>query len=160
CGVPSATGGTMTRRRVSPGIVLGSLTAFVLAGCASTPKMNPAEIVAERQRLMKLNGASWLDAQAKWKVGNIEAIAVNAKTMARTARQIRRLFPPDSWTADSKAKPEIWQKWPEFEADAKNLQVQSEKLRDAAKSKNSAATEVIMKDFGRETCGTCHTPFR
>jgi cytochrome c556 len=63
-------------------------------------------------------------------------------------------------TTESKAKPEIWQKWPEFETDAKNLQTWAEKLRDAAKSKNAAATEAIMKDFGREACGTCHTPFR
>ena len=79
--------------------------------------MTPADIVAERQRLMKLNGASWQDAQAKFKAGNIEAIAVNAETMAMNAREIPRLFPEGSMTADSKAKPEIWQRWPEFVAD-------------------------------------------
>ncbi len=94
--------------------------------------MSPAEIVAERQRLMKLNGASWQDAQAKIKAGNIEGIAVNAETMAMNAREIPKLFPEGSMTAESKAKPEIWQKWPEFEADAKNFQTMSEKLRDAA----------------------------
>ena len=150
----------MTHRRVRAGIVLASLTTFVLAGCASTPTMSPAEIVAERQRLMKLNGASWQDAQAKFKAGNIEGIAVNAETMAMNAREIPRLFREDAMTAESKAKPEIWQKWPEFQTDAKNFQVMAEKLRDAAKSKNAAATEAIMKEFGREACGTCHTPFR
>jgi cytochrome c556 len=150
----------MKRRHVRAGIVLGSLSTFVLAGCATTPKMSPGEVVTERQRLMKLNGASWQDAQAKLKAGNIEGIAVNAETMAMNAREIPKLFPEGSMTADSKAKPEIWQKFPEFEADAKNLQVLAEKLRDAAKSKNQAATEAIMKDFGREACGTCHTPFR
>jgi cytochrome c556 len=150
----------MTHRHVRAGIVLASLTTFVLAGCASTPKMSPAEIVAERQRLMKLNGASWQDAQAKFKAGNIEGIAVNAETMAMNAREIPRLFREDAMTAESKAKPEIWQKWPEFQTDAKNFQVMAEKLRDAAKSKNAAATGAIMKEFGREACGTCHTPFR
>src|SRR5262249_3460237 len=71
-----------------------------------------------------------------------------------------KLFPEGSMTPESKAKPEIWQKWPEFDADAKKLQTLSEQLRDAAKSKNSAATEAIMKDFGREACGACHQPFR
>jgi cytochrome c556 len=153
------------RHAVRAGIVLGTLSALAYGGCAgsgssSAPKMSAAEIVSERQRLMKLNGASWSDAQAKFKAGNIEGIAVNAETMAMNAREIPKLFPEGSMTADSKAKPEIWQKWSEFEGDAKNLQVQSEKLRDAARSKNAAATEAIMKDFGRETCGTCHTPFR
>lgn len=151
----------MKRRHMRAGIVLGSLTALVLGGCATgAPKMTATEIVAERQRVMKLNGASWQDAQAKMKAGNVEAIAVNAETMAMNARQVPKLFPEGSMTADSKAKPEIWQKWPEFETDAKNFQAWAEKLRDAAKSKNAAATEAIMKDFGREACGTCHTPFR
>lgn len=155
----------MTHRLVRAGIVLGSLTALVVVGFATTSKttaqqMTPADIVAERQRLMKLNGASWQDAQAKFKAGNIEAIAVNAETMAMNAREIPRLFPEGSMTADSKAKPEIWQRWPEFAATAKNLQIWSEKLRDVAKSKDAAATEAVMKDFGREACGSCHTPFR
>ena len=150
----------MKRRGVNVAIVLGSLATLVVGGCATTPKMSTAEIVAERQRLMKLNGASWQDAQAKMKAGNIEGIAVNAETMAMNAREIPKLFPEGSLTADSKAKPEIWQKWPDFEKDARNFQALAEKLRDAAKSKNAAATEAIMKDFGREACGTCHTPFR
>ena len=153
----------MTRRHVRASVVLGSLVA--LGGCASesttsAAKMNPATVVAERQRLMKLNGASWSDAQAKFKAGNIEGIAVNAETMAMNAREIPKLFPEGSMTPESKAKPDIWQKWPEFDADAKKLQTLSEQLRDAAKSKNAAATEAIMKDFGREACGACHTPFR
>ena len=153
------------RHAVRAGIVLGTLSALAYgsyagSGSTSAPTMSAAEIVSERQRLMKLNGASWSDAQAKFKAGNIEAIAVNAETMAMNAREIPKLFPEGSMTSESKAKPEIWQKWPEFEAAAKNLQVNAEKLRDAAKSKNAAATEAIMKDFGRDSCGVCHTPFR
>ena len=153
------------RHALRAAIVLGTLSALAYgsyagSGSTSAPTMSAAEIVSERQRLMKLNGASWSDAQAKFKAGNIEAIAVNAETMAMNAREIPKLFPEGSMTPDSKAKPEIWQKWPEFEANAKNLQVNAEKLRDAAKSKNAAATEAIMKDFGRDSCGVCHTPFR
>jgi cytochrome c556 len=147
---------------VKAGIVVASLTALVLAdrATAQTAKMTPAETVAERQRLMKLNGASWADAQAKLKAGNAEAVAVNAETMAFLSREITSLFPEGSMTTDSKAKPEIWQKWAEFESAAKNFQAQAEKLRDAAKSKDAAATEAVAKDFGRQACGTCHTPFR
>jgi cytochrome c556 len=101
-----------------------------------------------------------MDIQAKAKAGNIEAIAVNAETLALTAQQIPGLFPEGSLTDKSKAKPEIWQKWPEFEKDAKNLGVEAEKLRDAAKAKNEQLTQQIVKDFGRNACGTCHTPFR
>lgn len=143
-------------------IVIGGLSLGLVAGCASKSmsRMGSGDVVADRQRLMKLQGASWADIQAKAKAGNIEAIAVNAETLALTAQRIPGLFPEGSLTDKSKAKPEVWQKWPEFEKDAKNLAVEAEKLRDAAKAKNEQLTQQIVKDFGRNACGTCHTPFR
>ncbi len=150
----------MNGRYVKTGIVLGSLVALVATGCATGMKMGSGDVVADRQRLMKLNGASWADVQAKAKAGNIDGIAVNAETIALNAMHIPMLFPEGSLTAKSNAKPEIWQKRPEFEAAAKNLLAEAEKLRDAAKAKNAEATQALVKDFGRKTCGTCHTPFR
>lgn len=143
-------------------MVTASLVVGIGAGCAgkSMSKMGSGDVVADRQRMMKLQGASWADIQAKAKAGNIEAIAVNAETLAMTAQQIPALFPEGSLTEKSKAKPEVWQKWPEFEAAAKNLETQAEKLRDAARAKNEQLTQDLVKDFGRQGCGTCHTPFR
>ena len=145
-------------------VVLCSLVAIVTAACASggEKKMSvgSGDVVADRQRLMKLNGALWADAQAKGKAGNWEAIAVNAEAMAINAEHIPMLFPPGSLTDKSKAKPDVWQKWPEFEAASKRMVAESAKLRDAARSKDQAATEAAMKDFGRNACGACHTPFR
>jgi len=151
------------KRHLEAGVVLGGLAALVLGGCATgggTAKMTPDQTVAERQRLMKLNGASWADAQAKIKAGNIEAVAVNAETMSHLAGEISKLFPEGSMTDKSKAKPEIWQKWSEFDAAAKNMATWSDKLAAAAKSKSKEETEAVAKDFGRQACGTCHTPFR
>jgi cytochrome c556 len=153
----------MRPKHVRTGIVLASLAALALTGTAtgqSTAKLWTSDVVADRQRLMKLNGASWADAQAKLKAGNAEAVAVNAETMALIATQITALFPEGSMTEKSKAKPEIWQKWPEFESAIKNYAMQAEKLRDAARSKDLAATEAVAKEFGRQACGTCHQPFR
>jgi cytochrome c556 len=143
-------------------IVIGGLSLGLLAGCAgkSMSKMGSGDVVADRQRLMKSVGANWADIQAKAKAGNIEGIAVNAENLALYAPHIPSYFPEGSGTDKSKAKPEIWQKWPEFQAAAKNLETQAVKLRDTAKSKNEQATQDIVKDFGRNACGTCHTPFR
>lgn len=143
-------------------IVTASLVVGIGAGCAgkSMSQGGSGDVVADRQRVMKLQGASWADIQAKAKAANIEAIAVNAETLAMTARQIPALFPEGSLTDKSKAKPDVWQKWPEFQAAAKNLEAQAEKLRDAARAKNEQLTQDIVKDFGRTACGTCHTPFR
>jgi len=153
----------MRSKHIRAGIVLGSLVALALASSAtgqSTVKLWTSDVVADRQRLMKLNGASWADAQAKLKAGNAEAVAVNAETMALIATQITALFPEGSLTDKSKAKPEIWQKFPEFESAIKNFAMQAEKLRDAARTKDLAATEAVAKEFGGQACGTCHRPFR
>ena len=143
-------------------LVVGCLAVLLVVGLAAAQsmKVGSGDVVADRQRLMKLNGASWQDAQAKLKAGNVEAIAVNAETMALNAMHISALFPQGSLTDKSNAKPEIWQKRSEFEGAAKNLQTLAEKLRDAARAKDSAAVEAMAKDFGRQACGTCHTPFR
>jgi len=151
------------KRHATTGIIMISLIAVIAVGCATgsrSEKIGSGDIVADRQRLMKLNGASWADAQAKLKAGNIEGIAVNAETMALNSEHIPMLFPEGSLTEKSKAKPEIWQKRPEFESAAKNMGQWAVKLRDTARTKDAAATEAIMKDFGRQGCGTCHTPFR
>jgi cytochrome c556 len=153
----------MQIKYVKSAVALGSLVALALASSAtgqSTTKLWTGDPVADRQRLMKLNGASWADAQAKLKAGNAEAVAANAETMAFTSALIPGFFPEGSLTDKSKAKPEIWQKWSEFEAAAKNFTAQADKLRDAARTKDLAATEAVAKEFGRQACGTCHTPFR
>jgi cytochrome c556 len=144
-------------------LVVGGLTTLLVVGSVAAqtaPKVGSGDIVADRQRLMKLNAASWQDVQAKLKVGNIEAIVVNAETIALNAMHIPALFPQGSLTDKSIAKPDIWQKRTEFESEAKNLQTLAEKLRDAARAKDAAAVEAMAKDFGRQTCGSCHTKFR
>ena len=153
----------MRLRHVKTTILLGSVVALAVASSAtgqSTTKLWTSDVVADRQRLMKLNGASWADAQAKLKAGNAEAVAVNAEAMALIATQILPLFPEGSLTDKSKAKPEIWQKWPEFQAAAKNLENRAGTLRDQAVAKDAAAVQTTVATFGRDACGTCHTPFR
>src|SRR5256886_9172747 len=154
---------TMQIKHVKSAVALGSLVALALVSSAtgqSTTKLWTGDPVADRQRLMKLNGASWADAQAQLKAGNAEAVAANAETMALTSVLVPGLFPEGSLTDKSKAKPEIWQKWPEFAAAAKNLENRSATLRDQAVAKDGAAAAAAAATFGREACGTCHTPFR
>jgi cytochrome c556 len=154
----------MNRFAVRASVVVGSLAALLLGLATSqaqmTAKPGSGDPVADRQRLMKLNGASWKDVQDKVKAGQIEAVTVNAETMAINAKHIPSLFPEGSLTDKSKAKPEIWQKFAEFEAASKNLETKSEELREAARAKDQAKVEALVKDFGRQACGTCHQPFR
>jgi cytochrome c556 len=145
--------------------ILISLTAVVasvglLTACASTQTKSSAQYVEDRQKLMKAHGDAWKNVQDGAKAGNLQAVASNADAMANNAKQIPALFPEGSMTEKSKAKPEIWQKKAEFDAAAKKMETESVKLRDTARTGNAQATNDIIKDFGRNTCGSCHTPFR
>ena len=131
----------------------------LLAACATASK-SPAEYVEDRQKLMKAHGDAWKNVQDGAKAGNLQAVASNADVMANYAKQIPALFPEGSMTEKSKAKPEIWQKKAEFDASAKKMEMESIKLRDTARTGNAQATNDMIKDFGRNTCGSCHTPFR
>ena len=144
-------------------VMAGGLAVVVAAGCASMgeKKMTAAEAIDARKALMKEQGAAWKNVQDKAKSGQIAAIVPDAEKLAQTSKEIPKLFPEGSLDpAKSAAKPEIWQKRADFDAAAKNLETWSAKLRDAAKTGNADATTAVVKDFGRQACGTCHQPFR
>ncbi len=148
-------------RRSGLSLVLCAVMVVSLAVLAAAQSpMKSGDPVADRQRLMKLVGANWADIQAKMKANNPDAVAVNAETLAVMATHIPALFPPGSATDKSNAKPEIWDKWADFQAAAQNLETLAAKLRDASRAKDGAAVEAMVKDFGPKACGTCHTPFR
>jgi cytochrome c556 len=139
------------------------LVAATTTACTtgSAPRMvGTGDVVADRQRIMRLQGTEMTDIQNKLKAGNIQGIAGNAEVLAITSMQIPSLFPEGSLTDKSNAKPEIWVRWGEFEATAKNMTIWSERLRDAAKNKDQAAVTDTLKDYGRVTCASCHDTFR
>ncbi|MGE5850020.1 MAG: c-type cytochrome [Candidatus Methylomirabilota bacterium] len=142
-------------------LFVSSLATLLVVGpvaAQTAPKVGSGDIVADRKRLMKLNGASMADLQAKVKAGNIEAVAVNAETIALNAMHIPALFPPGSAGQNSRARTDIWQKRAGFENAARSLQTLAEKLRDAAQAKDAAAVEAMAKTFGKQGCGMCHLP--
>jgi cytochrome c556 len=145
-------------------VVLGSLAIFTLAGCASMEepkKMTTAQAITERQELMKSQGAAMRAIQEKVKTGQIEAIATDAEVLVKTAPKIGPLFPAGSLDPNtSRAKPDIWQKWPEFEGYSKALETKANALAVTARAGNAQATSAAVTELGKTTCGACHTAFR
>jgi cytochrome c556 len=147
-------------------MVVGGLTGLALAGCASgdgmmAKKMSAEEAIEARKKLMKEQGAAWRNIQDKTKAGQVKEVVPDAEKLLSTSKRIPTLFPEGSLNPEkSAAKPEIWQKRAEFDAAAKNLETWAMKLRDTAGTGNADATGAIVKDFGRQACGTCHQPFR
>ena len=146
-----------------PSISLGALvtvTTLLVAVLTSAQPKSPAEVVEDRQQVMKQNGDAWKNIQDNAKTGNWAVVATNAEIISKNAAKIPSLFPEGSLTDKSKAKPEIWQKWPEFESTAKKMETEAARLQSTAAAGNGEGSQDIIKDFGRNACGACHTPFR
>jgi cytochrome c556 len=142
------------------GVVVASV--MMVMGCATgKPAMSTADAIAKRQQLMKDQGAALRSITEKAKAGQVEAIAVDADKLAKTAKDITPLFPPNSLDPNvSRAKPEIWQKWSEFEGYAKSLETKAGQLKAAAKTGNAQTVQPMVAELGKTTCGACHTAFR
>jgi cytochrome c556 len=150
------------RRQWRRSAVLGGLAMFA-AGCASmeAPKMSAADAIAARQQLMKDQGAAMRSITEKVKAGQAQAIGPDAEKLAKTSREMLAMFPPGSVNpATSRAKPEIWQKWPEFEGYAKSLETKATQLAATARTGNAQAAGAAATDLGKTTCGACHNAFR
>jgi len=146
-----------------PSISLGALvavTTLLVAVLTTAQPKSPAEVVEERQQVMKQNGDAWKNIQDNAKTENWVVVAANAEIISKNAAKIPSLFPEGSLTDKSKAKPEIWQKWPEFESTAKKMETEAARLQSTTAAGNGQGSQDIIKDFGRNACGACHTPFR
>lgn len=77
--------------------------------------------------------------------------------------KVPELFPKGSITEKSRAHPDIWEKWDEFNKHPKTVTKVAEALSKAAAAKNDAEVNVQVKALGnpREgACGDCHKAFR
>ena len=147
------------------GVIFGAgvfvLTVTAVAGCASMRRMDANEAIPARQTLMKEQLAAYQSASAKLKAGQVQAVAADAEKLQETAKRIPALFPQNSVNPNtSRAKPEIWQKWSDFEGYAKALEARAGQLKQTASSGNAQATQAALSEVNRSACGACHTAFR
>jgi cytochrome c556 len=151
----------MNRAFATAGVAV--MVAAAAVGCAKMGigKMKAEEAIPARQQLMKEQGAAMKSIQDKLKAGDTN-IAADAHKLVETSKRIPKLFPEGSVDPKvSRAKPEIWQKWSEFEANAKTLETKASQLESSAKGgANSQTLNAAATDLGRTTCGACHNTFR
>jgi cytochrome c556 len=146
---------------VRAGVIVVAVTA--VTGCAKLGmgRMNTDEAITARQALMKEQGAAMRSISDKLKAGQVQAIAADAEKLESTSKRIPKLFPEGSVNAStSRAKPEIWQKWSEFEGYAKSLGTKAKQLEETAKTGNAQVAQTMAAELGKTTCGGCHTAFR
>lgn len=126
---------------------------------AQTPSV---DVITTRQAGLDLMasavGATNLAVKANVEVKSFAGVG---NAIAAWAAQMPSLFPPgsDKGSKPTKAKPEIWTNWAEFEKDAGNLHTAALKLADLAKANDTAGFAAQLKEVGA-ACGACHKAFR
>jgi cytochrome c556 len=128
----------MMKLALLAGVLVVSTT--VVVGCARVKSMvGMGDPIAERQQLMKNQGATVKAIQDKMKAGQHQAIAPDLEKLVKTAGQIPALFPKDS--LDPKT--------------SKATQVAA-----VSQTGTAQATGAAVGDMIKTTCVKCHDSFR
>ena len=127
---------------------------------------DPATIVIKRQALMKQQGtmAKAINEYVESGTGETADVLRYAMTFRAISLAIPDLFPAgtsmDDGVGKTGAKPAIWSDWAGFQAAAAKLGEEGGKLADAALTGDKAKIVAQFASFGKNACGSCHTPFR
>ena len=143
--------------------------AVVAAGNQTTVQLadlSPADSIAERQKLMKGNGAAAkaINDYLESGTGTAAEVATNAAAIKADSAKIVGLFVAgtsiDDNVAKTAAKKEIWDNFDEFKAAAAKLGDLAGALQEAAGTGDNQKIADAFGTMGKEGCGGCHSKFR
>lgn len=144
--------------------ILSVALAVAAVSTAALAAQSAADVIHARQAGYKQLGGAFKGLHDQLVAPNPDKaqIAALAKRVNEIAGQIPGWFPKGSGPeagVKTRAKAEIWQRYGEFQGDAKALGVETAKLAAIAPAGDVGALQVQFKAVG-EKCGACHTPFR
>ena len=138
------------------------VVALLGVGIAAEAQNAPAQIIKQRQELMKSNGAA-AKTLAQMMKGekpyDQKAVHQAAVTINNNSKHIATLFPPGSGPeagVKTGALPAIWKNKADFDAKAKKLEEESAKL---VAANDEAAVKAQFGNVGK-ACGSCHQDYR
>lgn len=137
------------------------LAAAVMTAPFAVQASDVTQLVRKREDLMKQTGKAMM-AIAKVAKGEAQKgpdTVKAAETVLANSKQIPALFPQGATDPDSRAKPEIWTHWSEFETHAQSLQQQAAKLVQVVQNGDAKAIGMQLQATGK-ACGACHKQFR
>jgi cytochrome c556 len=91
--------------------------------------------------------------------GDKGQLATEAQNIVDVSAKIPGWFPKEAGKGEA-AKPDIWEHWDQFTADAKNLNNQATQLVAAAKGDQDFTHLGAQFQQVGKACGTCHDSFR
>ncbi|HTY65435.1 MAG TPA: cytochrome c [Alphaproteobacteria bacterium] len=137
--------------------------ALLVAGVVVAEAQNaPAEVIKQRQEMMKANGAAaktLADMMKGEKPYSQDAAHQAAVTINANSKKIPSMFPAGSGTeagVKTGALPAIWQNKADFDAKSKKLEEESAKL---VAANDEAAVKAQFGNVGK-ACGGCHETYR
>jgi cytochrome c556 len=139
--------------------LLFPVAALALLGAGAVAAQ---DIYQEREALMKGFGKQMgvVKGVVVESKGTLADVVAAAKAIEANVPRIPSMFPPGTNAGESEALPVIWEKWPDFEAQAKTMGGFAAKLEQAAASGDQAATAGAFAALGKDGCGGCHEVFR
>ncbi len=154
--------------RVINALAAGSVATFLYLGFgglgAAATDADPAALVKQREQTMKSMGGG-MQTIAKFVKGEAGSAAdVQAAVAAITEASSKDpavVFPQGTaiGTADSHAKPELWQNWPKAVEYWNGLKPATAKLTEAANAGDRAQIAQAMQGVSK-ACANCHEDFR
>lgn len=92
--------------------------------------------------------------------GDVKTLVNPAKAMARWLRQFPTLFPKGSEQGhNTRARPEIWADFTDFQQRAENLALAADKLAQLANEGDADGVAAQMRVIV-DVCATCHRSYR
>lgn len=119
----------------------------------------PSDPIALRHYMMENIGDLTEELKDELEAGRVKEMTVTAQAIAVHSTQIAALFPKGSTTNKSRAKPEIWERWDDFERSADELGKEADELAVVAGEGDAEkAGAQLKKLYG--ACKGCHEDFR
>ena len=141
--------------RTQPWLYALAAGAFLMTSSSALAAGPFDKVLEAREQLMQ--GIGGLN-KAMRGAADAAAVAASADKLAAALARINEETFPKGSAEGSRAKPEIWEKWDEFTATAKNAVTLAQAI--ASKARAGEDTAELVKGFGRSACGSCHRPFR
>lgn len=137
-----------------------SVIAASILTLGVTAALAQADVIAQRQKMMKDNGeqskviGAMLKGQAPFDLAQVQTAL---KTYSRSAKGEPDLFPANSKEGNTKALPIVWEKKADFDAIFAKFDQDAQAALTAIKDEASFKAEMPKV---LQNCGTCHKTFR
>ena len=136
--------------------------ALVLAAVAATGAVGTETALAVLERVDAMDQLAVAMKEVQGLINSkdgLVAIQAEAEGMKKIGESLPDLFPDGSGTGKTNAKPEIWERWAEFNSKAKNLADAAETLGQRAAAMDSPGVSEQYRALDR-VCTDCHDAFR